>query len=104
MISKDLLLAFGTEKLTIININYRGVIRTIDISGSSYFCSACLLNNNILLTGDNNHRIMQWKIEGDNLILISKKENAHDSGVYTLRKLENGLIISGDCEGVVKVW
>ena len=104
MISKDLLLAFGTEKLTIININYRGVIRTIDVSGSSYFCSACLLNNNILLTGDNNHRIMQWKIEGDNLILISKKENAHDSGVYTLRKLENGLIISGDCEGVVKVW
>ena len=35
-----------------------------------------MLNENILLTGDYNKRIIQWKIEGDNLQLISKKENA----------------------------
>ena len=104
LISKDLLLATGTNKLTIININYRGVQRIIEVSGSDYIYTACLLNENILLTADCNHRIIQWKIEDDNLKLISKKENAHDSGVYTIKKLGNGLIVSGDCEGTVKVW
>ena len=104
LISKDLLLATGTNKLTIININYRGVQRIIEVSGSDCIYTACLLNENILLTADCNHRIIQWKIEDDNLKLISKKENAHDSGVYTIKKLGNGLIVSGDCEGTVKVW
>ena len=104
LISKDLLLATGTNKLTIININYHKVQRAIEVSGSDCIYTACLLNEYILLTADSNHRIMQWKIGDDNLKLISKKENAHDSGVYTINKLGNGLIASGDCEGTVKVW
>ena len=34
-----------------------------------------MLNKNILLTGDCAKIIRQWKIEEDNLILISKKES-----------------------------
>ena len=104
MMTKDLLLATGDSKLTIININSHSVIRSIDSSGSSYICSACLINDNMILTCDNNHKIIQWKIEGDNLILISKKENAHDTYIYTIKKLGNGLIMSGDGSGVVKIW
>ena len=38
----------------------------------------------MILTGDYNKRIIQWKIENDNLKLISKKENAHNDYINTL--------------------
>ena len=58
----------------------------------------------MIITCDDNHKMLQWKIEGDNLRLISKKENAHDTSIIIFKKLENGLIISGDSAGIVKVW
>ena len=104
MMSKDLLLAAGENKLTIININSHSIIRSIDVSGSSWIYSACLLTDDIILTADDNHRIIQWRIQHDNLELISKKENAHDSSIYVLKKIGNGLIMSGDGNGEVKIW
>ena len=67
-------------------------------------CSACLLTDDIILTADRNHRIIQWRIQHDNLELISKKENAHDSSIKVLKKIGNGLIMSGDDVGEVKIW
>ena len=32
------------------------------------------------------------------------KENAHDSSIYVLKKIGNGLIMSGDYNGEVKIW
>ena len=104
MMTKDLLLATGENKLSIININLHNIIRTIDVSGSGRIRCACMLNENMLLTGDCNKRIIQWKIDGDNLQLISKKENAHESCIYTLSKIGNGLIISGSYDKFVKIW
>ena len=104
MMSNDLLLAAGENKLTIININSHSIIRNIDVSGSSWICSACLLTNDIILTADYYHRIIQWRIQHDNLELISKKENAHDSCINVLKKIGNGLIMSGDYNGEVKIW
>ena len=104
MMSNDLLLAAGSNKLTIININSHSIIRSIDVSGSSWINSACLLTDDIILTADDNHRIIQWRIQHDNLELISKKENAHDSCINVLKKIGNGLIMSGDYNGEVKIW
>ena len=104
MMSNDLLLAEGSNKLTIININSHSIIRSIDVSGSSWINSACLLTDDIILTADYNHRIIQWRIQHDNLELISKKENAHDSCINVLKKIGNGLIMSGDGNGEVKIW
>ena len=104
MMSNDLLLAAGSNKLTIININSHSVIRSIDVSGSSWIYSACLLTENIILTSDCNKKIIQWKIQGDNLTLISKKENAHDTYIYALKKIGNGLIMTGGGNGEVKIW
>ena len=81
MMTKNLLLATGQNKLSIININLHNKIRAIDVSGSSWIDCECMWNENMLLTGYNNKSIIQWKIEGDNLRLISKKENAHEYGV-----------------------
>ena len=104
MMSNVLLLAAGGNKLTIININSHSIIRSIDVSGSSLICSACLLTDGIILTADENHRIIQWRIQHDNLVLISKKENTHDSYIMVLKKIGNGLIMSGDGDGEVKIW
>ena len=104
MITKDLLLTTGIEKITIIDINLHSVIRSIDVSISGRIYTACLLNNNILLTGDEKHNIIKWRIEGDNLRMISKKENAHSSWISTIKNLGNGLVMSGDGKGKVKIW
>ena len=58
----------------------------------------------MILTCDDNHKIIQWKIDGDNLRLIGKKENAHDTYIRTIKKIGNGLIMSGDYNGEVKIW
>ena len=57
----------------------------------------------MILTGDEKKRIIQWKIEKDNLKLISKKVNAHNNEIYTLSKLGNGLILSGSYDKTVKI-
>ena len=104
MINKDLLIATGINKMTIININSHSIVRSIDVNGSSWIRAVCLLTDDTLLTCDDNRRIIQWKIEGDNLILISKKENAHEAWINTIKKIGNGLIMSGDANGEVKIW
>ena len=104
MISKDLLLIAGVNKISIVNVNSYNLIRTIDVLGSGYIFTSCILNKNIILTGDQNKRIIQWKIENDNLKLISIKENAHDKPINTIAKLGNGLILSGSDDKSVKIW
>ena len=77
MITKDLLLNPGENKLYIINVNQHRLIRVIDVTCSGWISAVCKLNNNMNLTGDYEETIRQWGIEGDNLILISKKEKIH---------------------------
>ena len=44
------------------------------------------------------------EIEGDNLKLLSIKENVHSTGVFTLLKLGNEQILSGSENGEIKIW
>jgi len=104
MISKDLLLITGENKISIINVNSYNLIKTINVDNSSWINAVCMLNKDMILTGDDNERIIQWKIENDNLKLITIKENAHDRWIYTLSKLGNGLILSGSYDESVKIW
>ena len=104
MISKDLLLAGNSDKILIINVNSHNIIRTINTSGSSDIYTICMINENQLLTGDSKHKIKQWKIEGDNLILISTKENAHNKEIYTILKIGDNHILTGDGSGEEKIW
>ena len=104
MITIDLLLIARINKISIINVNSYNLIRTIDVSDSGHISVACMINKNMILTGDDNKRIIQWKIEDDNLQLISKKENAHNSWVNTLSKFGNDLILSGSQDKLVNIW
>ena len=104
MITKDLLLITGNELLYIINVNQYNVVRKINVPGSPMINFTCILNQNNILTHDLNN-IKQWRIEGYNLKLISKIENAHDKGVCPIIKLGNGLILcvsTGD--NAISIW
>ena len=104
MISEDLLLITGEDKLYIINVKQYNLIKIINAPGSSFIYVSCILNKNIFLTADQNKNIKQWRIEGNDLKLISTKENAHDGWIYSLIKLRDGHILSGSDNGEIKIW
>ena len=58
----------------------------------------------MLLTGDESNIIRKWRIEGDNLILISKKEEADDYGISGLLNLGIGHIASCSFDTAKKIW
>ena len=84
MISKELLLIPGINQISIININEYELIRIIDVPNSSKITGVCMLNENILFTGDGKGIIREWKIERDNLILSSIKENSHNNTIWSI--------------------
>ena len=104
MISKELLLIPGENKISIINVKEYKLVRIIEVSGSSWIYGVCMLNKDVLLTGDYSKVIRQWKIEGDNLILLSKKEKAHDDDINVLLNLEDGHIASGSDDHTIRIW
>ena len=103
MMRKDLLLITGYNKISIINVNnYK--LRIINVPGADGICGICILNQNMLLTGDYKGIIRQWRYEGDNLILVSKKEKAHDGGISVLLNSGNGHIASSSFDKTIKIW
>ena len=103
MVSNDLLLIPGKIEINIINVNDYKKIRKIDIPEANYIRGVCMLNSNTLITCYNK-TITQWKIEGNNLILISKKEEAHNYPITVVLNLENGCIATGSWDETIKIW
>ena len=104
MIIKDLLLIPGENKLFIVNINHYNLVREINVPDSGFISSCCMLNQAMLITGDYNKTLRQWRIEGDNLIQIYKKDNSHGDQILSLVNLGNKLIVSGSSDKLIKVW
>ena len=104
MIKKELLLIPGYNVISVINTNEYKLVRKIEVPGASWITGVCMLNKNMLLTGDANKILRQWTIEGDNLILISKKEKTHDNDINVLLNMGNGLIASGSEDKTIKIW
>ena len=102
MINKDLLLIPGENKISIINAYQYYLSRIIDVPNSSWITGVCMLNKNTLFTGDCNKTIRQWKIEGNNLILISKKQNSDDNSINSLINIDDNHIASAS--NSIKVW
>ena len=91
----------GGEKITLIDVYNKSVIREVQEAGAHI----CLLklNDNILLTGTNNYNITQWKINENNLTFISRKEKAHQGVIREIIRF-NDLIISCSDDNSIKVW
>ena len=104
MIKKDLLLIPGENQISVINTDKYKLVRKIEVPDSKSIRGVCMLNKNMLLTGDFAKIIRQWKIDEDNLILVSKKEKAHDDGINVLLNIGNGFIASGSNDKTIKIW
>ena len=104
MISKDLLLVPGDNKMFIINVNHYKLVREINVPGSGFISTGCLLNQNMLITGDYSKVLRQWRIEGDNFILTSKKENSHGAKIISSLNLGNGHLVTGSADKTIKFW
>ena len=57
----------------------------------------------MLLTGDWKEKIKQWKIERDNLVLISQKEKTLGSDINALMNLGDGHIVYGS-DDIINIW
>ena len=86
------------------SINKYEIVRIIENPGSGWIFGICMIKNNLLLTGDQDKAIKQWRIEGNNLILTSIKENAHSRDINALVKLGNGHIASCSDDNSIKIW
>ena len=104
MINNDLLLIGGVNMIYIINVNEYKNIRQIDIPNSGYIFAIYKLNYNIIIIGDKNGNLMKWRIEKDNIILISKKENAHNDHIFVILNLFNRNIITSSRDNTIKIW
>ena len=95
MINKELLVIPGENVLSVINVIKYKINNVIKVPDSGWIFGICMINKNMFLTGERTTTIRQWKIEDDNIILISKKEKAHDGDINYLLNLKNGHIASG---------
>ena len=48
-------------------------------------------------------KIKQWKIEGDNLVLVSQKEKTLGADINVLMNLGDGHIVSGS-DDIINIW
>ena len=103
MINKDLLIIPGDNKIFLVNVNHYKLVREIEVNDSGFISSCCILNNNMLITGDTK-TLRQWRLENDNLIPIYKKDNSHEGEIISLLNTGNGQIASGSRDKLIKIW
>ena len=104
MLTKELLLICRYNKITIMNVYTYNIVRSIDVPDSDWISSVIRFNKDQIVTADENKRIILWKIEGDNLRMITKNDKAHDGCIFSLTKLPNGTILTGGLDCSAKIW
>ena len=101
MINEKCLCVGGQDKITLIDVYNKNIIREF-IDNGIHQC-ILKLNDNILITGKNNGDITQWKINENNLIIISKKGKAHQNTIREIIRFNN-LLISCSSDYSIKIW
>jgi WD40 repeat protein len=104
MITKDLLIVGGYNEMYVIDVNKYKLIRTIDIPDAGLIFGFCKLNENMFLIGGEDAVIRQWKMEGDEINLFSKKEEADNCIIFGLIKIGDGKIATFSDDESIKIW
>ena len=90
MISKDSMIVRGENHFYIIDTNQYAIKGYQEDSFKLF--GFCLLSDNMFLTGNKSGEIIQWKIKGNNIVIISRK-TINNGGVFPLGKIKNGKIV-----------
>ena len=57
-----------------------------------------------IINENNNHSLVKYKYENQNLIKIIEKEKAHTSYIYTCIELNDEIIASGGSDKIIRLW
>jgi WD40 repeat protein len=68
-----------------------------------FVSSLCILPSNILVCGLGNGKITKYNKNLDSFTKIDSFK-AHESGVWGLKHFSSSQIVSGSCDGKIKVW
>ena len=103
MISSDLLaVAQCSGDIAIINVNNHSIVRSIKVDNCS--CINCLTKiGNVLYLGDCGGHFIQFKIEGDNLVLKSRNDN-HGGTIYKIIDLLDGRFATCSSSNCIKIF
>ena len=104
MISKDLLLIPGLNEIKIIDINEHKIISEIVYKTGGMIYGVCMLNSNIIITGDEYGRLRLWKFDNYDLILLSEKKKVHKNCIFAILNLNNGHIATTSEDNTIKIW
>ena len=101
MMNERCLCVGGENKITIIDVYNKNIINEIKESG----VNMCLykLNDTTLLSGNDNGEIDQWKIDGNNLCFLNKKQKAHNKCIRDIIRFNNSIISCSD-DYLIKIW
>ena len=98
-----ILIIGGIDKISLVNVYRYELIREINVFNSINNCGFCMLNENMFITGDSCGKIRQWKIEDDNIKIISIK-NVNEKPLLVLFKIGNGRILSSSSDNFIRIW
>ena len=78
-----------------------------NITGPNYIYSIYKCFDGLFLCSiyeNNNHSLVKYKYENQNLIKIIEKEKAHTSYIYTCIELNDEIIASGGSDNIIRLW
>ncbi len=108
LLENDILCVGGNESkgFYLIKISNHQLIKNIIGPKTVYCINKCL--DGLLLCSiidkEGNNTLIKYKYENQNLVKVYGKEKAHDSFIYSCVELNDGIIASGGCDNLIKLW
>ena len=108
IIEDDILCVGGSNSkgFYLIKISTHQLIKNIRGPNSIFSIYVCLdgLFLCSIINENGNHSLIKYKYENQNMNKIIEKEKAHESNIYTCIELNDGIVASGDDNGLIKLW
>ena len=108
LIKEDILCVGGknSKGFYLINITNHQLIKNIlspQIIYSIYECNDGLFLCSIINENGNN-AIVKYKYENEDMKKVIEKEKIHESDIYTCIELNDGTVVSGSDDKLIKLW
>jgi len=108
MINNDILCVGGmnSKGFYLIKISNHQIIKNI-LGPSEIYCIYKCTDGLILCSIRNkngNCALIKYRYENENMEIIVKKEKIHDGNIYTCIELNDGTIVSGGDDTLIKLW
>ena len=94
------------KRIYLIKISNHQIIKNI-LGPSEIYCIYKCTDGLILCSIRNkngNCALIKYRYENENMEIIVKKEKIHDGNIYTCIELNDGTIVSGGDDTLIKLW